>query len=172
MVLRKLSAAAVGFSALVGLSACAPVVVVEPQPHATDPACADVMLRLPEVIGNHEKRKASSQATAAWGDPSAVVLRCGGEMPGPSTDHCVRADDVDWVSREGEGDTWIFETYGRSPSVELTLDTTKIAGAEALSALSAAVQQIEAQRECVGAEDVNGEAPEDEAPSEAPGDGN
>ncbi|PMD04205.1 DUF3515 domain-containing protein, partial [Brevibacterium paucivorans] len=29
-------------------------------------------------------------------------------------------------------------------------------------ALSAAVQQIEAQRECVGAEDVNGEAPEGE----------
>lgn len=83
-------------------------------------------------------------------------------MPGPSTDHCVRADDVDWVSREGEGDTWIFETYGRSPSVELTLDTKKIAGAEALSAVSAAVKQIEAQRECVGADDVNGEAPEGE----------
>ena len=59
-----------------------------------------------------------------------------------------------------------------SDATELTLDTTKIAGAEALSALSAAVQQIEAERECVGADDVNGEAPEDEAPSEAPGDGN
>ena len=158
MVLRKLSAAAIGLSTVVGLSACAPVVVVEPQPHATDPACADVMLRLPEVIGEHEKRRASSQATAAWGDPSAVVLRCGGEMPAPSTDHCVRADDVDWVSREGEGNTWTFESYGRSPSVEITLDTTQAAGAEALSALSAAVKQIEAQRECVGAEDVGGKA--------------
>lgn len=156
MVFRKLSAAAASLSAFAVLAGCAPVVVVEPQPHATDPACADVMLRLPDAVAGYDKRKTSSQATAAWGDPSAAVLRCGGEMPGPSTQHCVRADGVDWVSREGEGDTWIFESYGRSPSVEITLDTTKLAGAEALSAVSAAVKQIKAERECVGAEDVEG----------------
>ena len=43
----------------------------------------------------------TARRTAAWGDPSQVILRCGVNVPGPTTDRCVSVNDVDWVIKEG-----------------------------------------------------------------------
>lgn len=84
----------------VSLSACSAPVVVEPAPDAANPACAPEMIAVPDSIGDATLRKTTSQATAVWGDPAAVVLRCGVASPGPTTDRCVTVNGVDWVIRE------------------------------------------------------------------------
>ncbi|WP_369047414.1 DUF3515 family protein [Sinomonas sp. P10A9] len=82
------------------LSACSAPVTVQPAPGAANPACAPLMLALPDSLGDASLRKTTSQATAAWGDPAAVVLRCGVASPGPTTDRCVSVNGVDWVIKE------------------------------------------------------------------------
>ena len=70
-----------------GATACTGrVATVEAAPHAADPACAPAMVAMPDALGDLDLRPTDSQATAVWGDPAAVVLRCGAEVPGPTTD--------------------------------------------------------------------------------------
>src|SRR3954465_13340862 len=71
------------------LASCSPVVDVTPAKDAANAACAPMMLALPDAIGDAKLRKTNAQATAAWGDPSLVILRCGVNVPGPTTDRCV-----------------------------------------------------------------------------------
>ncbi|UZN01866.1 DUF3515 family protein [Cellulomonas sp. S1-8] len=110
---------------LATLTACAPTVPVQVAPYATDPVCASVVLALPESLGEGlDRLDTDAQATTAWGAPrAAVVLRCGVEPLGPTTDRCEsvttpRGPTVDWVVVEDDGD-WTFTTYGRVPAVEL-----------------------------------------------------
>ena len=91
-----------------------------------------MMVALPDAIGEHRLRKTNSQATAAWGDPSRVILRCGVNVPGPTTDRCVSDNDVDWVIKEGNP-VRTLTTFGREP---------------------AAAAKIKASRNCVGQEDL------------------
>ena len=171
-------AALVGGTALLG--ACASPVLVPVAPYAQDPTCADVVLDLPLELAGLERSTTSSQATAAWGEPgAAVVLRCGVEPPGPTTDGCVTADDgtvaVDWIGVPGEpeadGSTgWTFTTYGRVPAVEVLVPAAVTAARSTsfLIDLGPAVAQAPQERRCVGLEDVpadasaqdEGEAPE------------
>ncbi|MDQ4502237.1 DUF3515 family protein [Sinomonas sp. ASV322] len=97
-----LRASAAGSAAVlaVSLAACSAPVSVDPAPDAANPACAPEMIALPDSLGTAALRKTTSQATAAWGDPAAVVLRCGVPTPGPTTDRCVTVNGVDWVIRE------------------------------------------------------------------------
>lgn len=154
-MLRRLTVPALGSLLLLPvLSACAPVLVVEPAPRAAEPACADVMLRMPQELDGHQDRDTSSQGTEAWGDPAVAIARCGMEPPGPSTDPCVSVDGVDWISTEESADSWRFLTYGRTPAVEVIVDPTAVAGATVLSEVSPAVLPLEQTGECVGAEDA------------------
>ena len=98
--LARASAPALAIALSASLAACSAPVSVEPAPDAANPACAPEMIALPDSIGDAALRKTTSQATAAWGDPSAVVLRCGVASPGPTTDRCVTVNGVDWVIRE------------------------------------------------------------------------
>ncbi|MCH6469914.1 DUF3515 family protein [Sinomonas terrae] len=82
------------------LSACSAAVSVDPAPDAADPACAPEMIAMPDTLGDAALRTTTSQATAAWGDPSAVILRCGVPAPGPTTDRCVTVNGVDWVIKD------------------------------------------------------------------------
>ncbi len=150
---RVLSICFVGL-ALAGISACTPAVVVEPAPQATSAACADVMLRLPDTIGDFKNRKTSSQATDAWGDPTSVILRCGMEPPAPTTNPCVHVDGVDWISVEEKDDSWRFVAYGRTPSVEVIVDPKQVSGANVLTAVSGAVSTLEKTGECVSTKDA------------------
>ncbi|NDK30338.1 DUF3515 family protein [Nesterenkonia sp. Hz 6-5] len=136
---------------LLGLTGCASTTSVEAAPEAHHPDCADVMLTLPEQVGDFEQRRTTSQATAAWGDPAAVVLRCGVEPIGPTEHPCVSPAGVDWVWIEHEDHTQLI-SFGRTPSVELLLDQDYISESSMMdvqAALSGPVQEIEQDRECL-----------------------
>ncbi|MDQ0633518.1 hypothetical protein QFZ40_001427 [Arthrobacter pascens] len=143
---------AVGTS-LLALCACSPVVDVTAAKDAANPACAPMMVALPDAIGDAALRKTNSQATAAWGDPSQVVLRCGVNVPGPTTDRCVSVNGVDWVIKEGDP-VWTLTTFGRDPATEILLDPDKISSATVLADLSAPEAKIPSTRNCVGQEDL------------------
>ncbi|MCU1567148.1 MAG: hypothetical protein JWQ56_2085 [Pseudarthrobacter sp.] len=137
------------------LTACAAAVDVTPASDAANPACAPMMVALPDALGDAHLRKTNSQATAAWGDPSLVILRCGVIVPGPTTDRCVSVNDVDWVIKEGDP-FWTLTTFGRNPATEILMDPDKISSATVLADLSAAAAKVKADRKCVGQEDLQG----------------
>lgn len=139
-----------GAGALLALTACAPAASVEPGPHAQDPACADVMLTLPEEIGDYSQRPTTSQSTSVWGDPSAVVLRCGVEPIGPTEHPCVAPAGVDWVWIDHQDHVQLI-SYGREPSVEVLLDGDQLSEDTTMNAqfaLSEPVSRIEQTRQC------------------------
>lgn len=143
------------------LAGCAARVPVEAAPFADDPACAEVVLALPDELGDLPRLRTTSQASLAWGDPAhPVVLRCGVTPPGPSTDQCVRADDgevtVDWVAVPGPADDqgsadWTFTTYGRSPAVEVQVpaEVTGTRSTAFLMELGPAIARVAAERTCL-----------------------
>jgi hypothetical protein len=143
---------AISFS-VVALTACAPTVDVTAAGDAANPACAPMMVALPDAIGDAALRKTNSQATAAWGDPSQVILRCGVNVPGPTTDRCVSVNGIDWVIKEGDP-VWTLTTFGREPATEILMDPEKISSATVLADLSASAGKIPASRNCVGQEDL------------------
>lgn len=137
------------------LTGCTPAVTVDPAENATDPGCAPAMVAMPEVVGEHERRETTSQATTAYGDPTAAVVRCGVTPPGPTTDPCSSVNEVDWLIRqEDEGTTWTATTYGRDPAVEVIFDSTAVASSTLLVELGSAVEQIPADRRCLDLEDT------------------
>jgi hypothetical protein len=95
----------------------------------------------------------------AWGDPAdPVVLRCGVEPPGPTTDRCVNADDgetsVDWINVPGderEDGSWLFTTYGRAPAVEVVIPAavTETSSTSFVLDLGPAVAKVEQTRACL-----------------------
>ncbi|MEZ5191081.1 MAG: DUF3515 family protein, partial [Schumannella sp.] len=66
------------------LAACAPTVVMHPADDANNPDCAAVIVRLPDQVAGLDRRQTDAQSTAAWGDPDAVLLRCGVTVPAAS----------------------------------------------------------------------------------------
>ncbi|MCQ9367802.1 DUF3515 domain-containing protein [Brevibacterium sp. 50QC2O2] len=149
-----LAAASVGLGLV--LSGCTDTLVVESAPHPEDPACANTMLSLPDVVGDFHRRDTSSQATGAWGDPSAAVFKCGMDVPAPTTDPCVSVSGVDWISTQQDEKTWRFVTYNRKPAAEVLVDPTRMPGATALAALADAVGKLpESARSCVAAKDLD-----------------
>ncbi|MFJ4027761.1 DUF3515 family protein [Paenarthrobacter sp. NPDC089989] len=150
---RTAAAIAVSGIAVLALSACSPAVDVSPAADAANPACAPMMVALPDKIGDAALRKTNSQATAAWGDPSQVILRCGVNVPGPTTDRCVSVNDIDWVIKEGDP-YYTLTTYGREPATEILMDPDKISSATVLADLANAAGKIKATRQCVGQEDL------------------
>jgi len=140
-------------AAVLAISGCAPVVDVAPAKDAANPACAPMMVALPDTMGDAGLRKTNSQATAAWGDPSKVILRCGVNVPGPTTDRCVSVNGIDWVIKEGDP-VWTLTTFGREPATEILMDPDQISSATVLAELSAAAGKIRATRNCVGQEEL------------------
>lgn len=136
-----------------GLAGCAPTVNVEPAADAANPKCAEIMVRLPDQVAAADRRETDSQATAAWGNPSLVVLRCGVPVPAPTTDRCVSVNDVDWVIEEGE-EAWTLTTYGRDPATEVLFDPNQVASSTVLVDLGGAVSQIPQENECLSLTDV------------------
>jgi Protein of unknown function (DUF3515) len=143
---------------LLGLVACAPAVPMTPAPDATNPACADVIVRLRSLtaLGDNERRETNAQATAAWGNPAAVLLRCGVAVPGPSTLLCVTLKGIDWLRDDSEAPNYVFTTYGRDPAVQVVINGNEASGTDALIDLSNAVGSIPATRACTNPDDVLG----------------
>lgn len=151
--IRSLLLPATAAAVVLALSGCAPVVDVAPAKDAANPACAPMMVALPDTMGDAGLRKTNSQATAAWGDPSKVILRCGVNAPGPTTDRCVSVNGIDWVIKEGDP-VWTLTTFGREPATEILMNPDQISSATVLAELSAAAGKIKATRNCVGQEEL------------------
>lgn len=144
-------------AALVTLTACAPTVAVDVAPYATDPVCASVVLALPqELSADLPRLETDAQATTAWGRAdAAVVLRCGVEPLGPTTDRCQSVSTpngptIDWVVVEEDGD-WRFTTYGRVPAVEVRVPAavTEFSSTSFVDLLGPAVAQTAQERSCL-----------------------
>lgn len=132
------------------MSGCSPTVNLEAAPNATDPACAEVIVRLPDEIDGNKKRVTNAQATGSWGEPSVVILRCGLEPVEASTLTCVSAGEVDWLVDDSQKPSFRFITFGRTPATEVIVDSTAIAGVTALETLAGAIQNIESTKTCSG----------------------
>ncbi|MGN8246065.1 DUF3515 domain-containing protein [Cellulomonas soli] len=155
---------AVGTAAAAVLTSCTSAVPVEVAPSASDPVCAEVVLALPDELGDGlPALDTTAQATKAWGTPEdPVVLRCGVEPLGPTTDRCVTVEtpggpSVDWVVVPDEDATdaaetgWTFTTYGREPAVEVYVPAA-VAGERSTSfvdLLGPAVWRTEQLRTCL-----------------------
>jgi hypothetical protein len=157
-LLRPVAAAVAACGIAVAVAGCAPTVSLEAAPGATDPLCADVVVHLPAELGTAPLRETDAQGTGAWGDPqSTVILRCGVATPGPTTDACISYDDVDWVEDDSRAPDIRYTTYGRTPAVEVVIDSTQ-ASYTALTDLSGVVAVIPQTARCVSAQDL-GDAP-------------
>lgn len=144
-----------GAMLVASVSACSPIVDVDAAPDAANPECAEVMIALPEQLAGNDLRETNSQATAAWGDPSQVVLRCGVDSPGPTTDPCASVNDVDWVIRESpDTDIWTATTYGRAPAVEVLFNPDEVASSTVLVDLGTSVSRVEQTEQCLSLDDT------------------
>lgn len=130
------------------LSGCATTVNLEAAEDANNPACAEVMVRLPDSLGEHQQRFTNSQATAAWGDPAAVLLRCGLPQVTVSELPCVTARDFDWLVDESQAPSYRFISYATNPAVEVIVDSDVASGVTSLESLEAAVSVLEQTKRC------------------------
>jgi len=148
---RQRTALAAG-ALLASLAGCSSAVQVDAAPEGADPVCAEVFQALPDEVAGGERRETTSQGSSAWGDPP-VVLSCGVEVAGPTSNPCqvVEAPDgtsVDWVVAEPEDGRVVWTTYGRTPAVELSMPEDADVTAAAPLDVAEAVAVIEQQRAC------------------------
>lgn len=146
---------------LAGLTSCG-AVSVPAGADASDPACADIVLGLPESLLGQSRQETTSQGTAAWGTgEDTIALRCGVTDPGPTTDMCTTLEDasgvqVDWIVKEEDGIV-TYTTFGRSPALDISVPRTVApdqpsAAALDLAGVVDAATTVSAR--CVGVEDV------------------
>lgn len=121
------------------LAGCSTTVDLEPAESANDPACAEVSVRLPGTVAEQPRRWTDAQATGAWGEPSAVLLRCGVTPPGPTEAKCITIGGVDWIVDESQAPRYLVTTYGRVPAVEVFIDNEAVSPNDVLGDLGAAV---------------------------------
>lgn len=138
----------------IALAGCSQAVTFDPAPQATDADCAAVIVRLPDVVAGQAERETNAQGTGAWGNPASVLLRCGVEPLGPTTDRCVSVDGVDWVIDESDAPRYLFTTFGRTPAVEVLIDNDVVSGTTAIADLSSAVSAIPAEGGCTNVDDA------------------
>jgi hypothetical protein len=150
-------AATASLLAVVGLvlAGCAAAVPMDPAEDAVNPGCADVIVHLPETVAEQPSRETNAQATGAWGDPSAVLLTCGVEVPGPTTLPCVSINGVDWIEDDSDAPRYRYTTYGREPATEVYIDSELVSGSTTLVDLADAVAYVPATAECLDASDVS-----------------
>jgi hypothetical protein len=124
------------------------VVPLEPAEQANNPECAEIIVRLPDELAGLAERRVNAQSTAAWGEPAAVILRCGLEPVEVSALPCVTATDIDWLVDESEAPSYRFISYARSPATEVIIDSTTVAGVTVLDELAASIGVLDATKRC------------------------
>lgn len=135
------------------LTGCAGDVPMQAAEGANDPACADIIVRLPDTVAGLERRTTNAQSTGAWGNPSAVELRCGIEPSGPTTQMCVNVSGVDWIIDESNAPIYRFEAYGREPGLELYVDNELASGTLTVTDLAAVAKLLPQTRQCLSVAD-------------------
>lgn len=116
---------------------------------ANDPACAELIVRLPKVVADLDYRHTNAQATAAWGDPVGVELRCGIEPSGPTTDECVQVAGVDWIIDRSAAPLYRFEAYGRNPGLEVYVNSERASGTATVMDLAKVAELLPQERQCL-----------------------
>lgn len=153
--------AVLGGGALLTAAGCG-TVQVPAGPEASATECADVVIGAPPTLLELDRHETSSQGTVAWGSgEDTIVLRCGVQSPGPTTERCTRLGDadgatVDWIVREQDGLVF-YTTYGRSPAIEVLVPRSVAPdqpSAAALDLTQLVTTTVEATDYCVGAGDV------------------
>jgi hypothetical protein len=109
------------------LAGCSPIVALHPADDANNPDCAAVIVRLPDQVGGLAKRQTDAQGTGAWGDPDAVVLTCGVEVPVASELPCIDKG-VFWLRDDSNDAYWLFTSFGRDPAVDVVVDRDIVSG--------------------------------------------
>ena len=139
------------------LAGCSPIVALDPAPHANDPACADVIVRLPDTLQNLPRRETNAQATGAWGEPAAILLRCGVTVPTASDLPCVETDGFQWLRDDSKAPSYVFTSYGRTPAIAVVIDQTKLSPGPALQDLEPLVAFTKPNgHKCLSVEDSLG----------------
>ena len=139
------------------LAGCTQTVALEPADNAIDVGCAEIIVRLPDTVSELEIRETNAQGTAAWGTPTAVILRCGVAEPAPtSTLPCVLVDDVYWLRDDTNAPSYVFTTYGRSPATEVIVNRDAVSPGVALYDLVGAVSFTTETGACTEIEDSLG----------------
>lgn len=146
------SLTAIGLSA--GLAGCAGDVPLDAAVNANDPACADVIVRLPQTVADLEQRTTNAQSTGAWGDPAGVLLRCGIEPSGPTTDECVNVNGIDWIIDRSNPPLYRFEAYGRTPGLEVIVDSEQASGTATVVDLASVVSILPQERQCTSLDET------------------
>jgi len=138
----------------VALTGCTPIVNMQPATEAIDVSCAELSVRLPDEVADQPQRETDAQGTAAWGDPASVLLRCGVPTPGPTTDPCYSVNDVDWIMDDSDKPNYRFTTFGRTPAVEVFIDSDVVSGTTVITDLSTAVSVIPSDGACTSVDDA------------------
>jgi hypothetical protein len=170
-LLRAVIAAALTASAFgMLLTGCSPIVALDPAPHANDPACADVIVRLPGTLQNLPRRETNAQATGAWGEPAAVLLRCGVTVPVASDLPCVQTDDgYQWLRDDSRAPSYVFTSYGRTPAIAVVIDQKKLSPGPTLQDLERVVAYTTPNgHRCLSVEDSLGGTAGTATPSPTP----
>ena len=115
---------------------------------SNNPNCADVSVRLPDMLGENQLRYTNAQATAAWGNPAAILLRCGLETVEVSALPCVTAGTTDWLVDESEAPKYRFISYATIPAVEVIVDSEVASGITTLEGLSQAMSVLPRTKVC------------------------
>ncbi|PYY46737.1 DUF3515 domain-containing protein [Curtobacterium sp. MCLR17_043] len=138
-----------------GLTGCTNAVSMSAAPSANAAACAAVQVRLPATVDSKfDLRNTNAQATAAWGDPEVAIYHCGVAVPTVSDLPCFSQGGVDWI-RDDRGDQVVYTTFGRSPAVQVVVDSTKTTSV--VQELSDAVSSLPKDgHECLDPADVQG----------------
>lgn len=118
---RRSAVIAVAVSTLAAsLVGCSTTVHLEAADDANNPDCASISVLLPNAVGDFDRMWTDAQATGAWGDPT-VVLRCGVDVPAPSTLTCTTIAGIDWLVLDQEDERQRLVSYGHDPAVEITI---------------------------------------------------
>lgn len=136
------------------LSGCAGAVPMTPAVDANNPACASVIVRLPDLVAELPKRETNAQATGAWGTPASVLLTCGVTVPGPTTLPCVEVNGIDWIEDDADAPLYRYTTFGRSPAIEVAIDSNAVSGTTVLVDLGGAVSYLPQTGKCTDLSDV------------------
>ncbi|MDM4762983.1 DUF3515 family protein [Galbitalea sp. SE-J8] len=139
-MLRPLAAVAAALLVASALAGCSAPVALDAAPDAKNPACAAVSVAVRDTaIGDLAERDTTAQATAAWGDPAAVTLRCGVEVPAPSTLPCYELNGIYWLLDDSAAPVYRYTTFGRDPAVQVVVDQDRASTYTSLDTLSDAV---------------------------------
>ena len=140
--------APVALVALAVLSGCASAVPMHAAPDAVNILCAEVVVRLPETVGDAERRETNAQGTGAWGTPAQALLQCGVEADDAALLECRTFNEVDWLIDPSDEELVTATSFGRDPAIRVAIDKDIIGPGVILDDLAFAVSVIPASKRC------------------------